>query len=267
MSGFSISWLDLREPADVKARAKPLAVEALNWLESKGSGCDSILLDLGSGTGSSLRALSALGARNIVWRLVDNDGDLLNEALKRHAKNALIEAYQADLTLVDELPFGGARLITASALFDLASREFVDSLVERLSRQRTAIYAALNYDGTTEWTPPHPLDTAVLNAFNQDQRRDKGFGNALGPDASNYLKQVLEVEGYTVAMATSPWQLDAKDHALVGELIQGIASAVRHEYGLNPKELAEWQAFRLAHANQGSCRVGHMDLLALPPTR
>ncbi|MES2823490.1 MAG: class I SAM-dependent methyltransferase [Pseudomonadota bacterium] len=264
MTGFSISWLDLREPADVKARAKPLASEALTWLETKGRGFDNILVDLGSGTGSTLRALTTLGARNLVWRLVDLDGELLNEALKRHAKQALIEAYQADLNVVDELPLGGAHLVTASALFDLVSREFVDSLVERLSQQKTAIYAALNYDGTTEWTPPHPLDAAVLNAFNQDQRRDKGFGIALGPDATNYLKAVLAAEGYTLAVASSPWQLDAKDHVLVGELISGIASAVSNGYGLNANELAEWQAFRLAHANQGTCCVGHLDLLALP---
>jgi hypothetical protein len=273
MTGFSISWLDLREPADVKARAKSLATQALAWLESKGEGFDNILVDLGSGTGSSLRALSALGARNIVWRLVDLDGALLNEALKRHAKQALLETYQADLSLVHELPLGGAHLVTASALFDLTSREFVDGLVERLSQQKTALYAALNYDGTTEWKPPHPLDTAVLNAFNQDQRRDKGFGIALGPDASNYLKAVFAAEDYTVSIATSPWQLDATDHALVSELIEGIASAVgglnsngldSAVGGLDSSELAAWKTFRLAHANQGSCCVGHLDLLALP---
>ena len=264
MTGFSISWLDLREPADLKARAKPLAIQALAWLESNGGGFDSILVDIGSGTGSSLRALRALGARNIVWRLVDLDGALLDEALKRHGKHELIETYQADLNIIEELPLGGARLMTASALFDLASREFVDGLVERLSQQKTAIYSALNYDGTTEWTPAHPLDSAVLGAFNQDQRRNKGFGTALGPDASTYLQHALEAEGYSVSIASSPWQLGASDIALINELIHGIANAVADNYGLDGNELNAWKEFRLAHANLGTCRVGHLDLLALP---
>lgn len=264
MSSFSISWLNLREPADVKARAKSLATQALNWLEASNEGFDNIVLDLGSGTGSSLRALTALGARNIVWRLVDHDGALLDEALKRHSKQALIEAYQADLTIIDELPLGGVHLVTASALFDLASREFVDNLVARITRQKAALYVALNYDGITEWTPAHSLDDAVLNAFNQDQRRDKGFGKALGPDATQYLQQVFEAEGYKISIAASPWLLDAKDDELVSELIQGIANAVANNYGLDGKELIQWKEFRLAHVQQGTCKVGHLDLLAIP---
>lgn len=85
--------------------------------------------------------------------------------VRRHSKDWLIEAYQADLTIIEELPLGGAHLATASALFDLALREFVDALVARLSGQATALYAALNYDGTTEWLPTHPLDDTVLAAF------------------------------------------------------------------------------------------------------
>jgi hypothetical protein len=264
MSGFSVSWLDLREPADVKARAKSLARQALSWLESSSNGFDNIVTDLGSGTGSSVRALSNLGTRNIVWRLVDHDGKLLDEALKRHSKQMLIEAYQSDLTIIEELPFGGVHLVTASALFDLASREFIDALVERLVQQKTALYVALNYDGITEWTPAHPLDKAVLEAFNQDQRRDKGFGLALGPDATEYLQHALEAEGYKISVDESPWLLDAQDHELVRELIIGIADAVRNNYGLAHDALNEWQTFRVAHAQQGTCKVGHLDLLALP---
>lgn len=264
MSGFSISWLDLREPADVKARVKPLATQALHWLETSNDGFDNIVLDLGSGTGSTLRALSGLGARNIVWRLVDHDGELLDEALKRHSKQTLIEAYQADLTIIDELPFGGVHLVTASALFDLASREFVDNLIERIARQKAAFYVALNYDGVTEWTPAHPLDADVLKAFNQDQHRDKGFGNALGPDATQYLQQALEAEGYKISIAESPWQLNAKDHELASELIHGIANAVANNYGLDGDALTAWKEFRLAHVQQGTCVVGHLDLLAIP---
>lgn len=262
MTDFSIAWLDLREPADLSARDKPLARRALQWLEQYNQITNPILVDLGSGTGSSLRALEAQGAHNLVWRLVDRDGGLLNEALRRHSKNRLIEDYRADLTLIHELPLGGANLVTASALFDLASREFVDALVTRLSGQATALYAALNYDGTTEWEPAHPLDAQVLAAFNQDQHRDKGFGPALGAEAAVYLASALQRAGYSVSLAKSPWQLGAADAALVAELIRGIAAAVAEK--IEGAELNAWQDFRLDHAASGRCSVGHLDLLALP---
>ena len=112
----------------------------------------------------------------------------------------------------------------------------------------------------------HPLDGHVLAAFNQDQRKDKGLGLALGPDAGDYLQMALTRAGYTVWVVYSPWTLGPADAALVRELIPGIANAVAQGYGLNPDALQEWQNFRLTHAATGTCTVGHNDVLALPGT-
>lgn len=266
MSSFSIAWLDLREPADFAARDKNLVQIALDWLGQKNDPIspDRILVDLGSGTGSTVRALTKLGASSFVWRLVDLDGKLLNEALKRHGKQLLIEDYQADLTVVNELPLTGANIVTASALFDLASTDFCDALIARIDTRKTVFYAALNYDGTTQWSPAHPLDDTVLAAFNQDQLRDKGFGPALGPTATDYLKLKLESAGYQVQIAPSPWQLTGEQQSLVENLIEGIAKAVAKNYGIDANALQDWKTFRLQHAASGSCVIGHWDLLALP---
>ncbi len=266
MSGFSISWLDLREPADFAARDKALVKIALDWLGQKEDAIspDRILVDLGAGTGSTLRALSKLGASHFVWRLVDMDGDLLDEALRRHGKQLLIEDYQADLTIVNELPLTGANIVTASALFDLASREFCDALIARLDSRKTAFYAALNYDGCIQWTPSHPLDDKVLAAFNQDQLRDKGFGPALGPQATDYLANRLQGVGYETRIAASPWQLNGEHCDLLNELITGISDAVADGYGITSDALNDWKTYRLEHATTGSCTLGHWDLLALP---
>lgn len=266
MSGFSIHWLDLREPADVAARDKSLVNIALDWLGQKEDPIspDRILVDLGAGTGSTLRALSELGASNFVWRLVDVDGDLLDEALRRHGKQLLIEDYQADLTIVNELPLMGANIITASALFDLVSREFCDALIARISSRKTAFYAALNYDGNIQWSPSHPLDEKVLAAFNKDQMRDKGFGPALGPTATDYLKSTLQAAGYKIEIAPSPWQLGAGQQALIAELVAGIYNVIATNSDVDVDTLNEWKQFRLQHADSGNCTVGHWDLLALP---
>jgi hypothetical protein len=287
MSGFSVAWLNLREAADKRARDAQLREQALAWLglataatpfpnpSSTGASftntplslSESIVVDLGAGTGSTLRALAAPGSQQLVWRLVEHDGNLLDDAIRRHGKQYRIEDYQADLSVVNELPLGGARLVTASALFDLVSAPVVDALVKRLASMRTGwstgLYAALNYDGTTTWEPPHPDDAAMLTAFNHDQRRDKGMGPALGPDATRYLQHALEAAGFTVQIAASPWQLGPDDAAMVAELIDGIASAVVQSGGMSSEKVEAWREFRLAQVAQGSCWVGHLDLLAL----
>ncbi|MEX2332757.1 MAG: class I SAM-dependent methyltransferase [Pseudohongiella sp.] len=263
MSGFSVDWLDLREPADFAARNKELAAALVDYLQADAD-ISPIIVDLGSGTGSTLRALTRLGAHRCVWRLVDNDPALLNEALRRHGQAEIVEDYQADLQDIDALPLGGAALLSASALFDLASADLIDALIARLRKQPTVFYAALNYDGRTEWTPTHPLDQAVLDAFNQDQRRDKGMGSALGPDAASYLQTALQSAGYRVEMRASPWLLGCEQQALMEDLIHGIRAAVTDGDSLSGAELDDWQAFRLAHVATGHALIGHIDVLAFP---
>jgi hypothetical protein len=279
MSGFSIDWLNLREDADERARSRALRQQALDWLGLAAPAAavgmraapqpgEVIVTDLGSGTGATLRALSAPGSQHLVWRLVDHDGALLDEALRRHRRDYRIEDHQNDLAIVAELPLGGARLVTASALFDLVSAALVDRLVERLAGLRkgwpNGLYAALNYDGSTDWDPVHPYDTAVLAAFNRDQRRDKGLGHALGPDSGAYLQQALDAAGYRVQTAPSPWQLDGRDAALLRQLIEGMSAAVGEDAEIDPAQLRRWREFRLDCAATGRCRVGHLDVLGLP---
>ncbi len=277
MSGFSIDWLDLREAADRRARDDKLLEQARQWLQTdlkREAGMT--VVDLGAGTGSTLRVFSSsltpspdvTSVEGIAWRLVDQDAALLAEARRRHGDAHSLQTYEIDLTDIVALPLAGAQLITASALFDLVSAEFIDTLTAALhdqcQQQSLGIYAALNYDGTTRWTPSHPMDEFVLDAFNRDQRRDKGFGVALGPDAIPYLEEVLKEAGFRVLTASSPWLLDGADSGLVEALIAGIGEAVAGDSALDSEQLQEWIQFRKAQAATGTCMVGHRDLLALP---
>jgi len=267
MSGFNIDWLDLRESADRRARDKALREGALQWLQGAEEKPPQVV-DLGAGTGSTLRALEAPNHLPLSWRLVDHDPTLLDEARRRHGSTRPFETCIADLSLLGQLPLGGARLVTASALFDLVSADFIEGLAALLqdqSQQRpVGLYAALNYDGTTQWTPAHPLDDAVLEAFNRDQRRDKGLGPALGPESGDALRRVFTRAGFSVTGADSPWVLAGDDQPMVVALIDGIASAVAGSPGLGGEALGDWIQFRRENANSGTCRVGHTDLLALP---
>ncbi|PTY38247.1 hypothetical protein BGP77_17565 [Saccharospirillum sp. MSK14-1] len=265
MSGFSIDWLDLREAADRRARDNSLRAQAMQWLAGDET---PVAVDLGAGTGSTLRALTASNPQALIWRLVDNDTALLDEAVRRHGETHRIEPCKADLSALASLPLQGARLVTASALFDLVSEHFLATLAAELKDQNQqhsiGLYAALNYDGTTQWTPQHPLDNTVLAAFNQDQRTDKGFGPALGPDSGAVLQRLFTEAGFRVYLASSPWTLDGADQAMVAELITGIASAVADHPDIHPSTLEDWVQFRQSNAASGTCVVGHTDVLALP---
>lgn len=269
MSGFSIDWLDLREDADRRARDAFLREQALTWLEgARSTTRRPLVVDLGAGTGSTLRAL-ATPKQSLNYRMVDNDHTLLAEAQRRHGHEHRIDICNQDLAQINSLPLAGARLVTASALLDLVSKDFIQALANKLftecHQSPVGFYAALNYDGTTHWTPTHPLDTAVLRAFNKDQRREKGFGPALGPEAGTVLEKAFTEAGFKVMIASSPWELSGdQDEPLITTLIDGIAGAVTETLELDAQSLQDWVSYRKAHATTGGCTVGHTDLLGLP---
>lgn len=250
---FVLEWLDLREPADHAARDGGLLDAAADFLTAAEA---PLAVDLGAGSGSTLRAFGerAAGAR---WRLVDRDRGLLAAAVERGGSG--VEVVEADLLGVDALPLAGARLVTASALFDLVSAAWVERFVDRLAAEGIGLYAALSYDGAVVWDPELPEDGAVLAAFNAHQRGDKGFGPALGPEGGRHLARVLAGRGFSVAMAASPWRLGPGERELQAALAEGIAAAVG-------ERAAAWgQARReAAMAGVSSCTVGHVDVLALP---
>jgi len=271
MSGFSIDWLDQREGADNRARDDGLLDKAKHWLRSNTTpASNKTVVDLGSGTGSTLRAFTGQGTEQepLNWRLVDQDPALLKEANLRHGGSQQLKTFELNLANISALPLENANLITASALFDLVSVGFIDSLVSELQskcqQQPVGFYAALNYDGKTNWTPSHPLDDAILDAFNRDQQRDKGFGQALGPKAGAYMEQLFKGLGFKVFSANSPWVLNGYDIDMVTALINGIAGAVAQDPTLDTAALEDWTQFRKAHSATGTCTVGHTDLLALP---
>ena len=252
--GFSADWLALREPADHAARDRGLLQAAIH-----AAGSQPAIVDLGCGTGSTIRAFQDHLTGPARWELVDNDADLLTHAAKAAAGH--VRTHQIDLRDLEALPLEGASLVTASALLDLCSRQWVETLAARLAAQGLPFYAALNYDGVMEWTPADPADAPVTQAFNRHQRQDKGLGPALGPDAADVIAEVFAAAGYRVLHADSPWRLGPEHAALHRELLQGIAQAAE-EAGAT--EARDWGASRAAAVDRTQCVIGHRDILALP---
>ena len=269
MSGFSIEWLNLREASDHKARDRHLLKTAANWLNDLKSK-DKVIVDLGSGTGSTIRGLQRYTtlAPSIQWRLVDNDPELLAEAVHRHSEEYSIESFLVDLSATQKLPLESVSLITASALLDLVSSNFIRDLCQLIKEKNEGrplgFYSALNYDGCIKWTPFHPLDAAILMNFNTDQRRDKGFGPALGPDATDFLKTQFHSTKFQCLSAKSPWLLGSADYLLTESLINGISGVAIQTDGLKNSDIQDWKTFRIENVRTGTCYLGHTDIVVLP---
>jgi SAM-dependent methyltransferase len=264
MSGFDPAWLSLREPVDHRSRNAAL----LEAVAARFAGREGItVVDLGCGTGSNLRALAPrLGARQR-WTLVDHDPALLPVAKARVAgdpatRGIEVAFAQADLSADLERALADTPdLVTAAALFDLVSEAFIERFVEAVTARRATFYTALSYDGTERWDPPHPADAAMHGAFLRHQARDKGFGPAAGPGATQALVSAFLAHGYRVATGDSPWVLGPEDAELIAANAAGIAQAARETGDVPGDEIDAWLAARRTAA---ACTIGHQDLLAVP---
>lgn len=256
MSGFSLDWLSLREPADRAARDPHLRRRA-----AESAGPQPVVVDLACGSGALMRDLGAALPPAQRWRLVDHDADLLAAAAKG---SGAVETHCLSLLDIAALPLAGATLVTASALTDLVSEAWLAALVARLAAERLPFYATLAYGGSCVWQPPHARDAAVLAALNRHQHGDKGFGPALGPDATDRLCALLAAAGYRLSQAPSPWRLGPDRAALQIATSDGYAQAARELGVCTEPESADWLAYRRAQAAAGSMTVGHWDVLGLP---
>ena len=280
---FAATWLDLREPADARARDIRLALALSKALPKRPH-----ILDLGAGTGSLFRWMAPLIGRAQAWTLVDADRTLVDLAFHTIAERAegiglrvtapdkrtllvhapggawRVEGLVMDLARAPKgLPLDKADAVVSTALLDLVSRRWVERMAKRL---RVPFYGALNVDGRDRFLPPHPGDRAVASGFRRDQARDKGFGGvALGPDAARAAAAAFRARGFAVTTAPSPWRLGRPNTGMMLDLVVGHATAARRHRPRDPS-LDAWRAARLRQAALGrlSAVIGHADLLAIP---
>jgi hypothetical protein len=252
MSGFSSAWLALREPADAAARSSALA----SFVARPGR-----LLDLGGGTGANIRYLSARFPSPQVWTIVDDD-----PALMAHAPSS-VTRHRADLNdVVDEGGlFEGCVLVTASALLDLVSEQWLAKLVLRCRAADASVLFALSYDGRISCSPEDQDDEAIRRLVNEHQTRDKGFGPALGPDAATKAIAMLTKAGYATKNDQSDWKLRPDDRDLQRELVAGWAGAASEVAPANRAVIDAWRSRRIAHIDAGRSRivVGHTDVAGI----
>ena len=278
MGGFSPDWLALREPADHAARNPQVLAAVGSHFAAKAS---VTVIDLGCGAGSNLRGSFSVLPDRQHWTLVDFDQRLLDAAretlrswadeareqgeelvIAKGEKSITVDFRQADLNKDLEWVLGWQPdLVTAAALFDLVSKRWIERFVAALASQRLPLYTVLTYDGREKWRPSHPADARMLTAFAHHQKSDKGFGPAVGAEATEIMAEAFRKTGFAVSTADSAWQLDADRHELAQALLRGIADAVVETGHVDGKTVQDWLA---ARASSATGLVGHNDLWARP---
>ncbi len=277
MTGFSPEWLALREPADAAARNGQILAACAQAF----AGRDELsVCDLGAGTGASLRAFADFLPPRQHWTLVDHDDANLAAARERlkawadrseirgsvftlfhDSHHIMVEPIRHDLALEPCCWPAGTGLVTASALFDLASGRWIGRFAAALAADRLPLLATLTFDGTIALDPPHRLDAAIAGAFREHQKGDKGFGPAAGSHATDLLAIRLKNAGYTVTVGDSPWRLGPQLEGLRAAFLDGVAAAVAETALLDPDDIAAW---RSAGQAASAIAVGHRDLFAMP---
>lgn len=276
---FALDWLALRAGPDVAARAPALEAKLRAALPERPR-----LVDLGAGTAANLRHLAPRLGGTQRWILVDHDEAMLEaarEALALWAEalggrwtaeggggtlacpgfTASVVLRAADLASELASCVQDADALLTSALLDLAGATWLDALADAIAARRCPVLATLSVDGRLALTPEDPDDAQVLTRFAAHQRREKGLGVSLGPDAVSYLARGLEARGYAVTLAESDWVLGAADAPLQEAMIVGLSRAAD---AIAPGEAGPWRARRLARLGSGvsTLRVGHLDLYA-----
>jgi SAM-dependent methyltransferase len=280
---FSAEWLALREPVDHASRNAAVGAA----LGAAFAGRSTVrVLDLGCGTGSNLRATAPLLGQRQEWLLADHDPALLVAAretlagwadrardadgridLVKDGRDITVTFYKADLTRdLAKLLAMKPELVTASALFDLISPDWIERFAGEVKAAGAAFFTVLTYDGRDSFAPAHPLDAEVIAAFAAHQHGDKGFGPAAGPRGAATLAHAFRSAGFTVQEGDSPWRIGPDHAALAGDLVRGIAGAVTETGKVGASGLHGWLAFRLRHLTQADALIvtGHTDTLALP---
>ncbi len=277
---FDADWLALREAADAAARDPGLVAQLAGCLSTR---ADRSLrcVDLGCGSGANTRYLAPRLPGPQHWRLLDHDERLLARAVRGCAglqdQTGYVVELQPecrDISALQAADLRGADLVCASALIDLASAEWLERLAEACAGAGVMALFTLSVDG--EWrfqragnADVDPDDALARAAFNAHQRRDKGAGAALGPDAAARLAEAFSRRGSRVQRAPSPWRLvmaQPGDAALARALLEGWLSAAREQQPEAAERLRAWHGRRARLLDDPAfvVEVGHVDLLAWP---
>ena len=259
-------WLDLREPADRRARSAELARGLAAALRPG----PVRILDVGCGSGATTRWLAPLLPGPQEWVLLDRDPALLalvpdrtSAARDRDGAAVARTTRLAEITTLTAHDLAAMSAVTASALVDVLTAAEIDGLAATCAAAGVPALLTLTVTGRVELDPPDPVDAEVAAAFDAHQRRTVAGRSLLGPDAAAVAEDAFRGHGMAVRTAETPWRLGEDDRALITRwLTERVTAAVEHQPDL--RERAEEALRRRLNCAPLRAVNYHIDLLAIP---
>ena len=299
MSNAFCAYLDAKFPLDERSlnpAARSLFQMALQRRAS------AAVLDLGCGTGASLRRLLAAGGFvKLELTAIDRDAGVLAVArdaavrtLREHGfsvaiRDDMVQAGQqgrqvtvrhvaADLQDFEPGWQNGYDAVIAHALMDLLPAPVMARRILDWLAPGGLFYATLNYDAGTTLFPPYRdagLEAAVLSCYDASMERRAGGLTCGGAQTGRRLHAALVSAGYAVlAYGSSDWNItpycgayrDADEHCLTA-LLAMIHDEASRAGRFDPAALAAWHAQRQAQIRQRELGliIHQIDLLGQKP--
>ena len=265
MSGFSESWLALREPYDRRARNAAVLDAVAAWAGERPS-VAVVDLACGSRIDAAGRVRTPAAAPELAPGRQRSEPARPRGALAK-PPDLTVTAVPVDLARDLEAALDGpVELVTTSALLDLVSHDWLDRLATESAARRLPVYAALSYDGLATLDPVDPLDSAMIEAVNEHQRGEKGLARRSDrrrppprPAASKRSAMRWRKGRQTGCSARAmPGFRPRCSPAGRSRRAKSAASSIG--------DIINWLARRRDHiaAGRSSMRVGHVDFFARP---
>ena len=196
---------------------------------------------------------------------VQSNTNNLNLLIKKNSKtisSVSIEKYDCD-----EYSHNNKALhvISYSAALDLMSKSSIDIALKKI-KKNNIFYFSLCFNGLVKWTPTNTFDKYILAFFNNHQRSDKGFGNALGHKSIEYLRKKAGKLNLNITVADSPWIIknkSEKDTVFMKRYLLDIRKSLFHMEGIDKNILRKWYEDKKYDLENKKIKlyVGHNDIL------
>lgn len=283
-----VVWLEHRYPCDEAARNPNIEKKFLEYFSQR----DRLhIMDAGAGTGSNFRYYFSKLPEQQEWILLEQDATLLQacrDRLNRFAeenqyhlsekgdqllissdrRQASIRFVQDKLENVKSLTdMEQLDVITANALFDLVSYEQFDAFAAQIACYQVCLMASLNYYETS-FLPFASEDGRFIQYFHMHMLRPQDFGEAMGPNCSEEMLDLLAAHEMKCEQEGSQWHLKRYDTTMQHYILHFMEHAIR-DLNLSDKEIGDMESWleekqQMSREHQLEIIVDHSDIFAYP---
>lgn len=170
--------------------------------------------------------------------------------------------------VLEQLNFGGIRLITAARYLEYQSVQWLDSFLDRCAEYQTAIRFTENYSGHLRWIPSDFKDATLLAAWHRAKRKKIGDKNQVLADRAVYsLIEKLGPLDYELYQNRSKKQFGKKDETFILKQLLAMDEEVRTVIREKSLETLDYWLSKKRYAVSGGItklEMGLTDVLAIP---